>query len=244
MPDPRYIAPLLGIVGLSLVIFVRQNDLGSSLLFFATFMAILWIATGRKLYPLLGAVLFVAGVWLAYRTFGHVQVRFDAWLHPDNHPQTSSFQIVQGRYAMAEGGLGGTGLGDTDAQPNLIPFGWTDLILASIGYTLGLAGVLAVVAATIVFLTRAFFIALRSRSDLHALAASGLGLAIAIQAGLIMGGVTMVLPLTGVTLPFVSYGGSSLLSNFVALACLLAISNAESTTGGAEEEGELVEVRA
>jgi peptidoglycan glycosyltransferase len=230
MPDPRYLAPLLGIIGMSLLIFVRQNDLGSSLLFFVTFMAVLWIATGKLLYPVLGMLLFFLGVLIALKTFGHVRVRFDAWLHPDHHPQTSSFQLVQGRYAMAEGGVGGTGLGNLEAQPNLIPFGWTDLILASIGYTLGLAGVLAVIISGIVLLTRSFFIALRSRSDLHSLAAAGFGVAFGVQGAIIMGGVTRVLPLTGVTLPFVSYGGSSLLANFVILACLLAISNAESTT--------------
>lgn len=230
LPDPRYLAPLLGVIGLALVIFVRQNDLGSSLLFFATFTAILWIGTGRPVYPLIGVLLFAVGVIVAFNTFGHVRIRFDAWLHPDHHPQTSGFQIVQGRYAMAEGGLGGTGLGNDEAQPNLIPFGWTDLIFAAVGYTMGLAGVLAVVIATVLLLTRSFFISLRSRSDLHSLAAAGFGVAFGIQAVLIMGGVTRVLPLTGVTLPFVSYGGSSLLANFVILACLLAISNAEGTT--------------
>ncbi len=122
------------------------------------------------------------------------------------------------------------GLAGADAQPHLIPFGWTDLILAAIGHTLGLGGVIAVVMAFILLLTRTFFIALRSNADLHALAASGFGIVLGVQAALIAGGVLRVLPLTGVTLPFVSYGGSSLLSNFVILGCLIAISNAESTT--------------
>jgi cell division protein FtsW (lipid II flippase) len=133
---------------------------------------------------------------------------------------------------MAEGGVSGTGLAGSSAQPNLIPYGWTDLILVTVGHTLGLAGVLAVVMAFVVFLTRTFLIALRSRSDLHALAAAGFGVVLGVQAALIAGGVTRVLPFTGVTLPFVSYGGSSLLANFVVLACLMATSNAESTTLG------------
>jgi peptidoglycan glycosyltransferase len=242
MPDPRYLAPLLGIVGLALVIFVRQNDLGSSLLFFATFLAILWIATGKLIYPVLGMLLFAVGVVVALNVFGHVQVRFVAWLRPFDHGQTSGFQIARGWYAMAEGKLGGVGLGGSEVQLDLIPSGWTDLILVSIGYTLGLAGVIGIVIAYVVFLTRSYFVALRSRSDLHALAATGFGTVVGLQAALIAGGVTRVLPLTGVTLPFVSYGGSSLLANFVILGCLLAISNAESTTVPAAQE--LVEVGA
>lgn len=229
-PEPRYLAPLLGIIGLAILVFVRQNDLGSSLLFFLTFMAILWIATGRAYYPALGIVLFAVAVWVALQTFAHVGVRFEAWLDPYADPQNAGYQILQGQYALAEGGVSGMGLVGPDTQPHLIPFGWTDLVLASIGHTLGLAGVLGVVIAYVVMLTRSFFIALRSSSDLHALAAAGFGIVLGVQAALIAGGVTRVFPLTGVTLPFVSYGGSSLLANFVILGCLIAISNAESTT--------------
>jgi cell division protein FtsW (lipid II flippase) len=230
LPEPRYLAPLLGIIGLALLVFVRQNDLGSSLLFFLTFLAILWIATGKPYYPVMGIILFAIGVYIALHTFGHVAVRFEAWLDPFAHPQRSGYQILQGQYALAEGGVAGTGLAGPEAQPNLIPFGWTDLILASVGHTLGLAGILGIVMAYVVLLTRSFFIALRSRSDLHALAAAGFGIVLGVQAAIIAGGVTRVLPLTGVTLPFVSYGGSSLLSNFVILGCLVAISHAEGTT--------------
>jgi len=235
LPDPRYLAPLLGIIGLAILVFVRQNDLGSSLLFFLTFVAVLWIATGRAYYPLVGIVLFAFGVWISVHAFPHVAVRFDAWLHPFSDPQRSGYQVIQGQYALAEGGVSGTGLAGVDAQPHLIPFGWTDFMLVTIGHTLGLAGVLAVVMAAVVFLTRTFLIALRSRSDLHALAAAGFGVVLGTQAALIAGGVTRVLPLTGVTLPFVSYGGSSLLANFVILACLMSISNAESTTAPAAD---------
>jgi peptidoglycan glycosyltransferase len=230
LPDVRYLAPLLGIIGLALLIFVRQNDLGSSLLFFVAFMAILWIGSGKAYYPVMGIILFVIGVWIALHAFQHVQVRFDAWLHPYADPQKSGYQILQGQYAMADGGLSGQGLAGPDTQVHLIPFGWTDLILAAVGHTLGLAGVLGVMMGFLVLLTRCFFIALRSRSDLHALAAAGFGIVLGVQAALIAAGVTRVLPLTGVTLPFVSYGGSSLLSNFVILGCLIAISNAENTT--------------
>jgi cell division protein FtsW (lipid II flippase) len=230
LPDARYLAPLLFIVGLGLLVFVRQNDLGSSLLFFLTFMAMLWIGTGRSFYPIVGIALFVVGVYIAFKTFSHVGVRMDAWLNPWSDPENSGFQILQGQFALAEGGLAGLGLAGDDSQPNLIPIGWTDLIVAAIGHTLGLAGLLAVMMAFVVFLTRAFYIALRSNGDLHALAASGFGIVIGLQGALIAGGVLRVLPLTGVTLPFVSYGGSSLVSNFVILGCLMAISNAESTT--------------
>jgi peptidoglycan glycosyltransferase len=230
IPDPRYLAPLLGIIGVSLLVFVRQNDLGSSLLLFLTFMSILWIATGRAFYPIVGIVLFAIGVYIALQAFSHVGVRFEAWLHPWADPQDSGFQIIQGQYAMAEGGVAGMGLAGDASQPHLILYGWTDLILAAIGHTLGLAGTLAVVMMFIVLLTRCFFIALRSGSDLHSLAASGFGVVLCVQAALIAGGVTRVLPLTGVTLPFTSYGGSSLVSNFVILGCLVAISNSETTT--------------
>jgi cell division protein FtsW (lipid II flippase) len=238
LPQPRYAAPLIGIIGLALLVFVRQNDLGSSLLFFLTFLAILWIATGRTYYPVLGIILFAIGVYIALHTFGHVAVRFEAWLNPFAHPQSSGYQILQGQYALAEGGVAGTGLAGPEAQPNLILFGWTDLILASVGHTLGLAGILGVVMTYIVMLTRSFYIALRSRSDLHALAAAGFGIVLGVQAAIIAGGVLRVLPLTGVTLPFVSYGGSSLLSNFVIIGCLIAISHAEETTEPVELEEE------
>jgi cell division protein FtsW (lipid II flippase) len=240
LPEPRYLAPLLGIVGLAILVFVRQNDLGSSLLFFLTFLTILWIATGRTYYPILGILLFAVAVYVALQAFPHVGVRFEAWQNPFSDPQGSGYQILQGQYALAEGGVAGMGLVGPDTQPHLIPFGWTDLILAAIGHTMGLAGILAVVMAYLVLLTRAFFIALRSSSDLHALAAAGFGIALGVQAALIAGGVTRVLPLTGVTLPFVSYGGSSLLANFVILACLIAISNAETTTELAHTELEEV----
>lgn len=236
LPDPRYIAPLIGLVGLSLFIFVQQNDLGSSLLFFLTFMAVLWVATGKPVYPLTGIALFAVGVYFTLQTFGRVQTRFESWLNPAQDPQGSGFQILQGQYALAEGGLTGVGLAGSDNQANLIPVGWSDYALATVGYTLGLAGTLVVIMAFVVLLTRMFFIALRSRSDLHALAAAGFGIVTGIQAGIIAGGVTRVLPLTGVTLPFVSYGGSSLLANFVILAGLLAISGTESTTTSAADQ--------
>lgn len=238
--DPRYLAPLVGLVGLALLIFVQQNDLGSSLLFFATFMGILWVATGRLFYPVTGLLLFAAGVYISLKTFSHVAVRFDTWLDPYADPDRAGFQLLQGQFAMAEGGIGGVGLVGEGAQPNLIPFAWTDFILAAIGHTFGLAGLLAVVMGFVVLLTRTFHIALRSGSDLHALAASGFGIVTAVQAGIIAGGVTWILPLTGVTLPFISYGGSSLVSNFVMLGCLVAISNSETTTVAPQRVEELV----
>lgn len=230
LPDPRYLAPILALIGLAVVILVGQNDLGPSLLFFLSFVAMLWIATGKAYYPVIGLVLFGVAVYVAVHAFPHVAVRMVAWLHPYSDPQGAGYQIIQGQYALAEGGITGTGLAGVTAQPNLIPFGWTDLMLVTIGHTLGLAGVVAAIMAVLLLMTRTFLIALRSRSDLHALAAAGFGIVLGLQAALIAGGVTRVLPFTGVTLPFVSYGGSSLLANFVILASLIAISHAESTT--------------
>ena len=236
LPDPRFLGPMFGIIGLALLVFVRQNDLGSSLLFFLTFMAILWIATGRAYYPIIGILLFAVGVWFALNTFSHVGVRFDAWLRPFTDPAGSGYQIIQGQFALAEGGMTGMGLAGPDTQPHLIPVGSTDMILAAIGHTMGLAGVLAVMMGFLVLLTRTFFIALRSGGDLHALAASGFGVVLGIQTALIAGGVLRVLPLTGVTLPFVSYGGSSLVANFAILGCLIAVSHAESTSTSDDPE--------
>lgn len=240
LPDPRFLAPILGVIGFALLVFVRQNDLGSSLLFFLSFLAILWVATGRVYYPVMGILLFTLGVWFTLNTFSHVAVRFDAWLQPFSDPTRSGYQIIQGQYALAEGGLTGMGLAGPDTQPHLIPVGQTDMILAAIGHTMGLAGVLAVMMGFLVLLTRMFFIGLRSRGDLHALAATGFGVVLGVQAALIAGGVLRVLPLTGVTLPFVSYGGSSLVANFAILGCVIAVSNAERTSDPADdlEDGE------
>lgn len=230
LPDPRYLAPLLGIVGLALMLFVRQNDLGTPLLFFLTFMAILWVATGKAFYPLVGIGLFLVGLYFSLQLFPHVASRFPVWLNPDVDPTGAGYQVRMGYYGMAEGGLTGTGLAGSDSQPHLIPFAFHDLIFASIGHTLGLAGTLAVLMTFLVLLTRIFFVALRSSSDVHALAVAGFGIIVGLQAGMIAGGVVRVLPLTGITLPFVSYGGSSLVANFAILGCILAASNAEATT--------------
>ncbi len=242
LPDPRYLAPLLGIIGVSMLVFVQQNDLGSPLLFFLTFMSILWVATGKAFYPLVGVGLFAGSVYVALKAFPHVAVRFTAWLDPFSDPEHSGFQILQGQYALAEGGLTGVGLASPETQPHFIPFAWTDFIFASLGHTLGLAGLVAVLMAFVILLTRIFFIGLRSRSDLHALGVAGFGIVVGLQAGIIAAGVTRVLPLTGVTLPFVSYGGSSLLANFVILGCLLAVSNNEETTHRLERDREEVPV--
>jgi cell division protein FtsW (lipid II flippase) len=236
LPDARYLAPLLGVIGLAMVIFVRTTDMGPAMLLFVTFMALLWIGAGKAYYPVLGLGLFAFAVWITLRIFPHVGGRFSAWMNPFDDPQNTGFQIIQGQYGMAEGGLFGMGLSGPDSQPHLFLIGWSDLILAVTGHTLGLAGVLAIVMAFVLLLTRTFYIALRSRSDLHALATAGFAVVVGAQAVMIAGGVTRVLPLTGITLPFVSYGGSSLLANFVILGIIMAVSHNESTTQAPDTE--------
>jgi peptidoglycan glycosyltransferase len=221
--DPRYLAPILAAWGLSLVIFLMENDLGSSFLFFALFVGMLWVATGRAYYLGLGAVLFAGGSWFALKVIGHARSRVQSWLNPWAHASTTGYQTIQGWFAIAAGSLFGEGPGQSNASH--IPEASTDLIFAVIADELGLVGASAVLFAYLLIVGTGLRIAVRCERPFEKLLATGLSLIIGVQTFVIVGGVTRLIPLTGVTLPFVSYGGSSLIANYILLALLLRISH-------------------
>ena len=219
LPEPRTLGPLLLMWAVSLLVLVFERDLGSSLLFFVIFLVMLYAATGRAAYVVVGLGLFGAGATTAYFLFNHVRTRVDIWLHPFADAAGKGYQLVQSLFALAAGGLTGVGLGR--GLPTRIPFVSTDFIFSAIGEELGLLGAAAIVLLFLVLAIRSFATAARAKTDMAAFTAVGLAAAISFQAFVIVGGVTRLIPLTGVTLPFVSYGGSSLLSSFIALGLLL-----------------------
>lgn len=224
LPQPKHLGPLLLAWGVSLVVLFVERDMGASLLFFAIFVVMLWVATARPAYLLIGLVLFAVGAWFGYRTFDHVQTRVEVWtkaLEPE-YVQGPGYQLAQGQFAMATGGIGGVGLGQ--GQPQLVPFASTDFIFTAIGEELGLLGTTAVLLLFLVLVGRGFRIATARSDDFGKLLAAGLATIVGLQVFIIVGGVTRVIPLTGITTPFVSYGGSSLVSNFVLLALLVRAS--------------------
>jgi cell division protein FtsW (lipid II flippase) len=202
---------------------VRQKDLGSSLLFFAVFAAMLYIATERPSFLVVAFTMFAGGAVVAYQFFGHVQDRVGAWIDPWSVSHTTGFQIVQSMYALGSGGFAGTGLGL--GSPQKIPNAATDFVLAAIGEELGLIGTISVCLLFLVFIGSGLRIAVQADRPFSKLFAAGLTTIVGIQTFVIVGGVIRVIPLTGVTLPFVSYGGSSLVANFVIVALLLRISD-------------------
>jgi peptidoglycan glycosyltransferase len=232
LPRARYLGPLLLAWGFSILIMVMQKDLGSSLLFFAVFAAMLYVATDRAAYLVMGLIMFVGGAAVAYQLFQHVQDRLTIWSNPWPEAQDKGFQIVQSMFAFGTGGFAGTGLGL--GNPQQIPNAPTDFVFSAIGEELGLLGTIAVLAAILLFVGSGFRIAVQADRPFPKLFAAGLTITIGVQTFVIIGGVTRVIPLTGVTLPFISYGGSSLIANFVVLALLLRISddNARAPTRG------------
>jgi peptidoglycan glycosyltransferase len=221
--DPRYLAPILAAWGLSLLIFLAENDLGSSFLFFALFVGMLWVSTGRAYYLGLGAGLFGFGAFLVLKVIGHAQTRVQGWLDPWAHASTSGYQLIQGWFAIASGGLFGQGPGQSNAAN--IPEASTDLIFAVIAAELGLVGAAAMLFAYLLMVGTGLRIAVRCDRPFEKLLATGLSLIVGVQTFVIVGGVTRLIPLTGITLPFVSYGGSSLIANYILLALLLRISH-------------------
>jgi peptidoglycan glycosyltransferase len=223
LPDVRAFLPVLLAWGVSVVVMVAERDLGSSLLFFTLFVVMLWIATERTGYLVLGSGLFVMGALVAYQLFGHVQDRVSIWLDPWSKYNGKGYQIVQGMFALAEGGMSGTGLGLGD--PGRIPAVKTDFIFAAIGEELGLFGGSAVLIAFVLLMGSGLRTAVRTDNAFEKLLAVGLTTILGVQAFIILAGVLRVLPLTGVTLPFMSYGGSSLVANYMLLALLIAVSH-------------------
>ncbi|HVM12489.1 MAG TPA: FtsW/RodA/SpoVE family cell cycle protein, partial [Actinomycetota bacterium] len=201
-----------------------QKDLGSSLLFFGLVVTMLWVATARSAYLLIGGTMFAAGAFIAYQVFGHVQDRITIWLHAldPRYIQDEGFQVAQSLFAMATGGITGTGLGE--GRPQDIPDAPTDFVFAAIGEELGLLGTMAVLLLFVLLIARGYRTALTRADGFGQLLATGLATILALQTFVIVGGVTRLIPLTGITLPFVSYGGSSLVANFVLLALLVRTS--------------------
>ncbi|MCI0426215.1 MAG: FtsW/RodA/SpoVE family cell cycle protein [Actinobacteria bacterium] len=224
-PEPRQLIPLLLAWGASVLILVWQRDLGASLLLFAGFVLLLYAATGASGYLVSGAVLALLAGFTAYQAFDHVQRRVIGWLAPFDHFADEGYQIAQGLFALGSGSLSGAGPGL--GRPDLIPNAATDFIFAAVGEELGFAASVAVIALYSLLVAVGIGIAFRSRSTFRKLLAAGLTLVFGVQVFLIVGGILRLVPLTGITLPFMSYGGSALVGNLVLVALLLRISHEE-----------------
>lgn len=223
MVDPRPMAPLLLTWGISIVIMTAERDVGFSLLVFCVFLLMLWTATGRVSYLFIGLVLFIAATYVGAHLFTQVNERIAVWIDPWKYSQTTGYQLVQAQYAFGSGGLAGTGLGL--GHPDVIPVVTSDFIFAAIGEEMGLLGTTIILMAFLALIGTGLRIARGARSDFAKLAAAGLTITIGLQTFFILAGVIRVLPLTGMALPFVAYGGSSLLANYVLIALLVRISD-------------------
>lgn len=223
IPDIKYFGPLLVAWGTSVLVMVRQKDLGSSLLFFAVFSAMLFIATNRASFLAFGILMFSGAAFIAYNIFDHVQTRFNTWVNPWPESDKGGFQLIQSLFSFGTGGVKGTGLGL--GTPQKIPLASSDFVFAAIGEELGLLGSCAIIITLFLIVASGFRIALRANKGFSQIFAAGLTTILGIQSFIIIGGVTRVIPLTGLTLPFVSYGGSSLVANYIIIALLLRISH-------------------
>ncbi len=227
LPEPRQLTPVLIAWAASFAVLIYQRDLGASLLLFGAFIVMLYMATNRGAYLTSGALLFGGGVALAYTQFAHVQRRVTGWLDPWSDYEGAGYQIAQSMFAMGSGSLSGSGLGL--GRPDLIPAAATDFVFAAVAEEMGLAGSIVVIAAYALLVATGFGIAVRSRDLFRKLLAAGLSFVLGLQTILIIAGVVRLMPVTGITLPFMSYGGSSLLSNFLLLALLARVSHEERT---------------
>jgi len=231
LPPLKHFGPLLVVWGASMFMLIFIRDLGSSLMFFAAFLALLYVATGRFSFVAIGMAMFMIGAWFIYSTVSHVTDRVDIWLDPYQDPGGSGYQVLQSMFAQADGGLFGEGFARSlvvipgGAGDGLLPAAHTDLIYSLIVSEIGLFGGAAVIGIYLLIAARGFKVALMANDGFSKLLATGLTTVFAFQAFVIIGGVTRVIPLTGVTLPLVSYGGSSILANFILLALLLLVSN-------------------
>ena len=260
LPPLKHLGPLLVVWGAAMLMLVFIRDLGSSLMFFGAFLALIYVATARISFVVIGMAMFVVGSWFFAKTVPHVGDRVDTWLDPFKDPQGDGFQVAQSLFAQADGGLFGAGLGESLMQlpgaskgcinqfpecGSIIPAPHTDLIYAVITNELGLFGAAGVVLIYILITARGFKTAMMAPDGFSKLLAAGLTAVFALQAFVIIGGVVRVIPLTGVTLPFISYGGSSVVANMVLLALLLMVSNEARKPGlqSAEPEIQLRDVR-
>jgi cell division protein FtsW (lipid II flippase) len=226
-PRVRDLGPILVIWLAAMAVLVFQHDLGMALLFFGLFLVMIYVATGRLSWVILGLLLFVSGSLIASRVLGYVGGRFNSWLDAFN-PKVydavgGSYQLVQGIFGLAHGGLIGTGWGQ--GRPGIVPLAESDYIIASLGEELGLAGLFAILALYLLFVSRGFRIAFAGQDDFGRLLGVGFSFAIALQVFIVLGGVTRVIPLTGLTTPFLAAGGSSLVANWIIAALLLRLSD-------------------
>jgi cell division protein FtsW (lipid II flippase) len=237
LPSPKHLGPLLLIWGGTMLVLFQTRDLGGALLYFAVFLVMLYTATARWSFVAAGLALFLAGAFALYQVIPHVQDRVQSWLDPWADAQGQSYQLVQSLYAISGGGVFGRGLGDgvlvTAAGKTYIPFLETDFIFSAIAQELGLAGAAGVILLYLIFAFRGFRISMLAQDGFSKLLAAGLTAAVSVQAFIIIGGVSGLIPLTGITLPFVSYGGSSIVANFVVLALLLMVSERVNREQGA-----------
>jgi len=230
IPPLKHFGPLLVVWGVAMLLLFVIRDIGSSLMFFGAFLALLYVATNRLSFVVIGLLLFALGAWGVTHIVGHVEDRIDAWRDPFdpvlyNRLTGGSYQLAQSLFAQADGGLLGRGFGQAILTNGILPAPHTDLIYAVIVNELGLVGACGVLVTYLLIVERGLKTAMIARDSFSKLLASGLAAVFALQVFVIVGGVTRVIPLTGVTLPFISYGGSSILANFVLLALLLIVSN-------------------
>jgi cell division protein FtsW (lipid II flippase) len=232
VPPIPYLLPIVLMWGLAMGVMILQTDIGATLIFFVVFLAMLYLATGRWEYSVVGFVLLLVGGFIAIQTFHHVRARVDIWLTPfsDDLRFGASYQLIQGLFALGNGGLLGAGLGN--GMPERIPVVWSDFVFDAFTEEVGFVGALALLALYLVVVFRGMAIALRAPTPFLQLLAAGLSFAIAFQTLVIVGGNAKLIPLTGVTLPFVSYGGSSLITNFLIVALLLRVSDVTARVRG------------
>ena len=225
VPPVPYLVPIVAMWAIAMVVMVFERDLGATLLFLGIFLAMLYLATGEVFYTLIGLVLLLVGGFVAYHVFGHVAARVDIWLHPfaDDVRFGTGYQLVQGLFALANGGLFGAGLGN--GMPERIPVVWSDFVFDAFAEEVGFAGALALLALYLLFVYRGMLIALRAPTPFLQLLAGGLSFIVALQTIVIVGGNARLIPLTGITLPFVAYGGSSLVTNWMLVALLIRVSD-------------------
>ena len=221
--------PLLVILGGAMLVLLATDDLGSALLYYGIFLAMLYVATARLSFVAAALGLFIVGAFAVTKATPHVQERVDVWLNPYKYAQTTGYQILQALYSMAHGGVGGTGLGrgilTTQTGQQIVPEQNSDFIYSALAQELGLIGAAAVLLLYMAFALRGFMIAMSATDGFSKLLAAGLSFSFAFQTFVIVGGITRIIPLTGITLPFVSYGGSSVVANFLLVALLMLVSN-------------------
>ena len=234
IPPVPYLLPILAMWAFAMLVVIFEKDLGAALLFLGIFLAMLYLATGEAFYTLIGIVLLVGGGVVVYHAFGHVQVRVDTWLHPFSEDLRfgAGYQIVQGLFALGNGGLLGAGLGN--GMPDRIPVVWSDFVFNAFAEETGFAGALALLSLYLLFVYRGMLIALRAPTPFLQLLAGGLSFIVAFQTLVIVGGNARLIPLTGITLPFVAYGGSSLVTNWMLVGLLIRVSDLTARIRGTE----------